>query len=280
VNTAEVLDDEETPCDEGSAAGPEPRPLPSHLADGGRSSITAGAHTCGRLSHLADGGPSSITAGAHTCGRPGEEDEAEEPAVPAPVLAARGLGLHTRKAWVFRDLDLVAYPGELIALTGPPGGGRTSALLALAGNFRHTHGQVDRGRTALGLVRGVHEPEPLLTAREHLDERLRLLRPVRMPSRRRRRAHRAVVDVAAAALPFNPLTLARDLTPLERHLLMAQVALTGDPHLLAVDDADLQLTPAEQRVLADALRATGRAAIVTTRQPAALDPDRIVEITR
>jgi len=61
---------------------------------------------------------------------------------------------------------------------------------------------------------------------------------------------------------------------------MVQVALTGQPQLLAIDDADLQLTPAEQRILADALRATGRAAIVTAREPAALDPDRIVEITR
>ena len=209
------------------------------------------------------------------------EEETAEPAVPAPVLAARGLGLYAKsRGWVFQDLDLVAYPGEVIVLTGAPGSGRTSALLALAGNFRHTHGEVERTRTALGLVRGVHEPEPLLTAREHLGERHRLLRPAGLPTRRRRREHSSAVDVAAKALPFPADQLVRDLTPLERHLLMVRVALTGEPQLLAVDDADLQLTASEQRILADALRATGRAAIVTAREPAALDPDRIVEITR
>ncbi|NUT31441.1 MAG: hypothetical protein HOV79_00045, partial [Hamadaea sp.] len=86
--------------------------------------------------------------GADRTGSP--EDDAAEPAEPAPVLAARGLGLHTRATgWVFRGLDLRLAPGELVALTGAPGGGRTSALLSLAGRVRHTHGTVTGARVGL-----------------------------------------------------------------------------------------------------------------------------------
>ncbi|NUO60584.1 MAG: ATP-binding cassette domain-containing protein [Hamadaea sp.] len=224
----------------------------------------------------------------------GEEDETEEPAVPAPVLAARGLGhqirgvgrqqsglgRQIRRETVFQPFDLEVFPGELIVLTGASGSGRTAALLSLTGNFRHNQGVVERARTALGLVRGVHEPEPMLTAREHLDERLRLLRPVGLPTRVRRERHRAALAEAERRLPFDATAKARDLSPLDRHRLMIELARLADPAVLAVDDADVQLTLDEQRDLADALRATGLAAVLTAREATAYAPDRIVEITR
>jgi len=207
---------------------------------------------------------------------PTEVDATEEPAAPAPVLAARGLGHQA----VFRRLDLEVYPGELIALTGAPGSGRTIALLSLAGNFNHSHGAVEAKKTALGLVRGVHEPEPMLTAREHLDERLRLLRPFGLPTRARRRRRRDALDQAEKRLPFDATRKAQDLTPLERHLLMVELAVLADPAVIAVDEADVQLTLDEQRALADTLRATGRAVVLTARAADAYAPDRIVEIAR
>lgn len=232
--------------------------------------------------HTAEVLEADATEGVDRPTRPSpEDDDAGEPAVPAPVLAARGLGLHSRSTgWVFRGLDLEIAPGELVAVTAAPGGGRTSALLSLAGRFRHTHGAVSGERVGLGLVRGVHEPEPLLTAREHLDERIRLLRRPGLPGPRRRAAHRAEAERRAAALPFPKAAYARDLSPLERHLLMVHLALVGAPGVLAVDDADHHLSPAEQATLADALRDTGLAAVVTARDAAALAPDRIVPLDR
>jgi energy-coupling factor transporter ATP-binding protein EcfA2 len=271
------------------------------------------------------------------------------------VLVARGLGLQHRGRWVFRDLDLTVQSGQIVVLTGPSGSGRTSALLALSGHFAHTHGTVDlAGRAALGLVRGVHEPEPMLTAREHLDERLRLLgrRSLRhlldtgpaapsaappefgaghgtttpsaappefgaghgtttpdaappefgagsgtagedgprddnardaaacdsarrgdagVPRSHRRReptgraAGRRVVAAAAQRLPFDANLLCRDLSPLEKHLLLVEMAALSRPDLIAVDDIDVHLTHIEQLALLDALRRDGRAAIVTAR---------------
>ncbi|MFG3419014.1 ATP-binding cassette domain-containing protein [Micromonospora sp. NPDC048063] len=170
------------------------------------------------------------------------------------VVEARGLGLRTRRGWVFRDVDLTAAAGELHAVTGPPGSGRTSLLLALAGRFPTSEGRLTRhGPAALGQVAGVHEPDPALTVAEHVRERLLLLGPV--PRRRRqlvpvaalraRRAYRRDAFAAAIAgagltgeAPFDPDTRGRDLTPLQRQVLGLVLATLGAPRLIVADDVD------------------------------------------
>ncbi|OLE29798.1 MAG: hypothetical protein AUG44_02820 [Actinobacteria bacterium 13_1_20CM_3_71_11] len=93
------------------------------------------------------------------------------------VLVTEGLGLRTRRGWVFRDVDLEVHSGDLVALTGPAGSGRTSLLLALAGHFRTSAGTRRlKGRAGIGLVPTINEPEPGLTAAEHVrDQRQRLM---------------------------------------------------------------------------------------------------------
>lgn len=169
------------------------------------------------------------------------------------IVEASGLGLRTRRGWVYRDVDLTAEAGELHAVTGPPGSGRTSLLLALAGRFPHTDGELRRrGPAALGQVAGVHEPDPTLTVAEHIQERLLLLGPV--PRRRRqlvpvaavraRRAYRR--DAFAAAIsgagftdaPLDPSRYGRDLTPVERQVLGLVLASLSGPSLIVADDVD------------------------------------------
>ncbi|MFG3555654.1 ATP-binding cassette domain-containing protein [Micromonospora sp. NPDC047557] len=92
------------------------------------------------------------------------------------VVEARGLGLRTSRGWVFRGVDLAVKAGELHAIVGAPGSGRTSLLLALANRFPTSEGQLElRAAAALGQVAGVHEPDPELTVAEHISERLSLL---------------------------------------------------------------------------------------------------------
>ena len=124
------------------------------------------------------------------------------------VLVAEGLGLRTRRGWVFRDVDLAVRSGDLVALTGPAGSGRTSLLLALAGHFRTSAGTRRlRGRAGIGLVPAINEPEPGLTTAEHLRERQLLL------------GRRDPVP-----LPVDGSTLGRDLTPYQRQRLMLALA--------------------------------------------------------
>ncbi|MEV0001947.1 ATP-binding cassette domain-containing protein [Micromonospora sp. NPDC050980] len=169
------------------------------------------------------------------------------------IVEAGGLGLRTRRGWVYRDVDLTVHSGELHAVTGPPGSGRTSLLLALAGRFPHSHGELRRhGPAALGQVAGVHEPDPTLTVAEHITERLLLLGPV--PRRRRRlvpvaalRARRAYRrDAYAAAIagagftdaPLHPDRYGRDLTPADRQVLGLVLASLAGPSLIVADDVD------------------------------------------
>ncbi|MGC1209831.1 MAG: ATP-binding cassette domain-containing protein [Micromonospora sp.] len=169
------------------------------------------------------------------------------------IVEASGLGLRTRRGWVYRDVDLTAEAGELHAVTGPPGSGRTSLLLALAGRFPHTEGELRRrGPAALGQIAGVHEPDPTLTVAEHIQERLLLLGPV--PRRRRqlvpvaavraRRAYRRDAFAAAIAgagftdAPLDPDRYGRDLTPVERQVLGLVLASLSGPSLIVADDVD------------------------------------------
>jgi ABC-2 type transport system ATP-binding protein len=184
------------------------------------------------------------------------------------VVTAQGLGLRTRRGWVFRDVDLSVEAGDLVALTGPAGSGRTSLLLALAGHFRTTAGthRLD-GPAGIGLVPGLVEPERGLTAAEHVQERLLLLG--RRPRGRGVFANR--VTELLADLPVPEDILGRDLTPYQRQRLMLRLAEIGDPALVVADDVDAGLSGDERewlwRALED-LAEQGRAVIVTCREPA------------
>jgi ABC-type branched-subunit amino acid transport system ATPase component len=57
-----------------------------------------------------------------------------------PLVRADGLGLRTRRGWVFRGVDLALAAGSVIALAGEAGSGRSMLLLALAGRARPTAG--------------------------------------------------------------------------------------------------------------------------------------------
>src|SRR4051794_372345 len=93
-----------------------------------------------------------------------------------PVLSAHGAGVRLRRRWLFRDIEVSAEPGDLVAVVGPAASGRTTLLLALAGHFRLAAGEVrTEGTAALGYVPGVTDPEPAFTVADHVRERLALL---------------------------------------------------------------------------------------------------------
>ncbi|MEU7814338.1 ATP-binding cassette domain-containing protein [Pseudonocardia sp. NPDC049154] len=65
-----------------------------------------------------------------------------------PVIAARGLGVgHGARPFV-TGLDLEVHPGEIVALLGANGAGKSTTLLGLAGALAAQEGHVElRGRT-------------------------------------------------------------------------------------------------------------------------------------
>jgi ABC-2 type transport system ATP-binding protein len=119
--------------------------------------------------------------------------------------------------------------------------------------------------TALGYVAGVNQPEPGLTVAEHVEERLMLLgRASWSPARRRRQAGEWLQGV-----PLPPNMLGRDLDPLGAHLLCLALAQVTEPGIILVDDVDSGLSEVERQGLAQELKATGAAVVVTAREEVA-----------
>ncbi|MFE2978594.1 ATP-binding cassette domain-containing protein [Streptomyces sp. NPDC059258] len=189
------------------------------------------------------------------------------------AVGAEDLGLEGPRGRVFRDVTFRAEPGELVAIEGPSGSGRTCLLLALTGRMRTTEGHAEVGGlrlpkqaaavrriAALGPVPMVSELDPAFTVAEHLGERALLqgrygasLRTLLRPRAERRAAAEARVNEALeaagldlATLPKSGRTSVRDLERLEALRLSVALALIGRPRLLAVDDTDLKLSDTER----------------------------------
>ena len=184
-----------------------------------------------------------------------------------PVLTARGAGVRHRRRWLFRDVDVSAEPGDLVAVVGPPGSGRTTLLLALARRFRLSAGTVTiDGTPALGYVPEVTAPEPVFTVAEHVRERLMLL------GRKR--------DEPVDLLGLDPLLKGRELTPYEKQVLGLVLAQLSKPALIALDGLDNGLDAVEQAVLVKQLAeiaATGTTVVVTARD---IDPELVTTVVR
>ncbi|WP_256104411.1 ATP-binding cassette domain-containing protein [Streptomyces sp. ODS05-4] len=203
------------------------------------------------------------------------------------ALVARGFGLKGPRGWAFRDVDLDAPAGSLVAVEGPSGSGRTCLLLALTGRMRATAGHAEVGGvplpkkmgavrrvSALGPVCGVSDLDPAFTVAEHLRERallvrrftgspLDLLRPraAKAAARARTAAALEAAGLDPASLPKGDRTSVRDLERLEGLRLSVALALMAGPRLLAVDDADLKLSGAEREAAWELLRSVAASGI-------------------
>jgi ABC-2 type transport system ATP-binding protein len=189
-----------------------------------------------------------------------------------PLLQATGVGVRHRRRWVFRDLDVTVEPGDIVAVVGPPGSGRTTALLVLTKRFRLTAGTVAlAGRAALGHVPVAEQPEAVFTVAEHVRERLALLgRPAR----------EAEDVIAGGLLGLDPALRGWELSPYEKQLLGLVLAQLERPQLIALDGLDDGLDADEQAALwAELARIAenGVAVLVTTR---AVNEDQVARIVR
>lgn len=193
-----------------------------------------------------------------------------------PVVRMRGATLAFGPRVLWRDLDLDVLPGELIAVLGANGSGKTSLLRTILGEYRLTRGDATflgqplrRGNRHIGYVpqRGLSDVGVMLRGRDLVGLGLAGHRwGPGLPSRRRREViDNLLREVGASEYADAPVGL---LSGGEQQRLRVAQALASDPRLLLCDEPFASLDLRRQAEVVDLIdhqrKARGFAVLLVT----------------
>jgi branched-chain amino acid transport system ATP-binding protein len=177
------------------------------------------------------------------------------------MLEIRGMVLHRGGKRVLHGVDLVAQPGEITALIGANGAGKSSLVMAVAGALPLTEGRISiDGQPITGLrpervrergVAVVLEGHHVLGALSVADN-LRVAASHRPP----REAPAAIEEVLVTLPELRPKLndLGRALSGGQKQMVAVAQALLARPRYLVVDELSLGLAPLVVKRLADVLQ--------------------------
>jgi ABC-type polar amino acid transport system ATPase subunit len=177
------------------------------------------------------------------------------------VLAITGLHLRRGTRDILRGVSFFAEPGEVVALMGASGSGKTTILRCVVGLESPDAGSVAVG--PCGMVFQFHGLFEHLTAIDNVTlAPIHVARQDRATSQRRAQQLLDELGVGhrARALP-------RELSGGEAQRVAIARALAMDPPLLLMDEPTASLDPARRAELALTLRALasgGRALVITS----------------
>jgi polar amino acid transport system ATP-binding protein len=188
------------------------------------------------------------------------------------ALTVRGLHLARGSKPVLRGVDLDVSPGEIVALMGVSGAGKSTVLRAVAALEPFGAGTIEAGGFALhpgalpresrlrglrgkvGMVFQAHALFPHLTALENVT-----LAPVHALGWTADRARRVAMELLDG-LGVGPRAGAypRELSGGEAQRVAIARALAPDPMVLLMDEPTSALDPARRGALGEALRGLAR----------------------
>jgi len=177
------------------------------------------------------------------------------------VLEARGVHLRRGSREILRGVNLRADAGEIVALMGLSGSGKTTMLRCIAGLEARDAGEVTAAK--VGMVFQFHYLFEHLSAIDNVTLAPTHVQHVPLADARKR-AHALLEQLGvghrAEALP-------RELSGGEAQRVAIARALAVDPPLLLLDEPTASLDPARRNDLGDALvqlATSGRALVMTS----------------
>ncbi len=205
------------------------------------------------------------------------------PAAPVPpFLAIEGLRLSRGATGVLNGVTLSVARGELVALMGLSGGGKTTVLRAVVGLEGFDAGSIDVDRVALRpgpapageTLRALRSRVGMVFQSHGLFEHLTVLEnvtlaPLHVAKLAREAAEsRALALLAGLGVDRHARALPRELSGGEAQRVAIARALAMEPPLLLMDEPTASLDPARRNELGRALvalvRAEGRTLVVAT----------------
>ncbi len=181
------------------------------------------------------------------------------------VLRVTGLSLARGRREILRGVDLEVGEGEIVALMGLSGSGKTTILRVVAGLEIPDAGEVSAGK--VGMVFQFHYLFEHLSALGNV-----MLAPVhvmRVPRPDAERRARLLLDQVGVGHRADAFP--RELSGGEAQRVSIARALAVDPPLLLLDEPTASLDPARRNDLGDALRklaAAGRTLLLTSHDEA------------
>jgi polar amino acid transport system ATP-binding protein len=213
------------------------------------------------------------------------------------ALMIRGLEVMRGSQPVLRGVDLEVRPGEIVALMGLSGAGKTTVLRAVAALQEFNAGSIELGDVALhagpippqSKLAKLREKVGMVFQEHALFEHLTVLDNVTLAPINARKWKKARATEAGMEL-LESLGVAERADALPRQLSGGQAqrvaiarALVLDPQLLLMDEPTSALDPARRVTLAETLKKLtegGRALLISTHDADFADAcaDRIVKL--
>ncbi len=215
---------------------------------------------------------------------------ADAPSAPF-MLQGRDIGFaYGIEGFVFRGVDFAARPGEMVAIVGPSGAGKTTLVKVLAGLLDRTEGSLTAaGRDVRDWDKAAYRSRiGVVMQDDHLfvgtiEDNISFFDPQHDAQRVQDCARLAMVDQEIDAMPmqFNTIvgSLGMALSGGQRSRVLLARALYRRPQILFLDETFDQLDLAKERAITEGLRKTGIGLVIVSHRPETVGAvDRIVRL--